>query len=207
MGPASSRLTVGASDNDVILLDEERSTNEIAILSLALASALFSCATTIVTRVVVQPVPEGTDRKAMFDAITYVLTNNGFDVAFVNEEYGLVKSDWRPIQSGADTAASVLSIVGSAMSKRQSSYSTYSRDMMISFQLFSNDFRVIPKLKRKSNTTSLFGGSNTEHLEYPSAGSDEGKLVSKIVYEIDDLLRIPYDLQWEEKVVSIGSEP
>jgi hypothetical protein len=101
------------------------------LLPLALAFALVGCATTIVTRVVIQPVAVSTDEKAVIDAITYVLTNNGFDVAFINENFGLINSDWRPIQSGADTAASVLSIVASAMSRGPSSYSTYSRDMMI----------------------------------------------------------------------------
>jgi hypothetical protein len=173
----------------------------------ALLLTLAGCATTIVTRVVIQPVQDMTDTKSMIDAITYVLTNNGFDVAFINEKYGLINSDWRPIQSTADTAASVISILGSAMSKGPSSYSTYSRDMMISFQIFANEYHVIPKLKRKTNTTSFYGGSNREDVEYPTADSNEGKLVTKIISEINRLLRVPDDIQWEEKVVRVGEEP
>ena len=178
-----------------------------SLLSVALSLALVGCTSTIVTRVVIQPVQDSSDMKSMMDAVTYVLTNNGFDVAFINEKYGLINSDWRPIQSSADTAASVLSIVGSAMSRGPSSYSTYSRDMMISFQLFSNEYHVIPKLKRKSNTTSFYGGSIRENIEYPTADSNEGKLVTKIITEINRLLSIPDDINWEEKVVTVGEEP
>ena len=173
----------------------------------ALAAIVFSCTTTITTRVVIQPVQESMDTKAMTDAITYVLTNNGFDVAFINEKYGLINTDWRPIQSSADTAASVLSVLGSAMSSGPSSYSTYSRDMMISFQLFANEYHVIPKLKRKTNTTGVFGGSSREDVEYPPPESNEGKLVIKIITEVNDLLKIPNDMQWQEKVITVGQEP
>ncbi len=172
-----------------------------------LVSVLSVCTTTIVTRVVIQPLQDVNDTKQMIDAVTYVLTNNGFDVAFINEKYGLINSDWRPIESSADTAASVLSVVGSAMSRGPSSYNTYSRDMMISFQLFANEYRVIPKLKRKTNTTSFFGGSSRENVEYPTQDSNEGKLVRKIVSEINGVIGIPNNIRWEEKVVTVGEEP
>jgi len=156
---------------------------------------------------VIQPVQETMDTKAMTDAITYVLTNNGFDVAFINEKYGLINTNWRPIQSSADTAASVLSVLGSALSRGPSSYSTYSRDMMISFQLFANEYHVVPKLKRKTSTTGTFGGSSQEDVEYPPPESNEGKLVIKIITEINDLLKIPNDMHWQEKVITVGQEP
>ena len=161
------------------------------LVAFALAGTGSSCTTTITTRVVIQPLQETVDTKAMTDAITYVLTNNGFDVAFINEKYGLINTNWRPIQSSADTAASVLSALGSALSRGPSSYSTYSRDMMISFQLFANEYHVIPKLKRKTSTTGMFGGSSQEDVEYPPPESNEGKLVIKIITEINDLLKIP----------------
>jgi len=173
----------------------------------ALLVILAACTTTIVTRVVIQPVPQATETKSMIDAITYVLENNGFGVAFINEKYGLVNSDWRPIQSSADTAASVLSAVGSAMSKSGSSYNTYSRDMMISFQLFTTEYRAIPKLKRKTSTTGFFSGSTREDVEYPAADSHEGRLVTKIVGELNHILGVPDEIRWEEKVIHVGEEP
>ena len=177
------------------------------LFTAALLAILAACTTTITTRVAIQPVPETTQTKSMIDAITYVLENNGFGVALINEKYGLVNSDWRPIQSTADTAASVLSAVGSAMSKSGSSYNTYSRDMMISFQLFTTEYRVIPKLKRKTSTTGLFGGSTREEVEYPAADSNEGKLVTKIAGELNRLLGVPDEIRWKEKVIHVGEEP
>lgn len=176
------------------------------LLALALPMAVLACTTTITTRLVIQPVQDATNMKSMTDAITYVLTNNGFDVAFINEKYGLINTNWRPIQSSADTAASVLSIVGAAMSRGPSSYSTFSRDMMISFQLFANEYHVIPKLKHRTNTIGLYGGSSREDVQYPTPDSSEGKLVTKIIGEINGLLKIPDDMQWEEKVITVGQD-
>ena len=77
---------------------------------------------------------------------------------------------------------------------------------MISFQMFADEYHVIPKLRHKTNTSSMFGGYSRDNVEYPTPDSNEGKLVNKIVGEINALLRVPDDIQWEEKVVTVGEE-
>ena len=169
-----------------------------------LAFVTVGCSTTITTRMVIQPT--SSEKKDTIDAITYVLTDNGFDIAFINENHGLINTTWRPIQSGADTAASVLSALGSAMSHDHSAYSTYSREMMISIQLLEDEYKVIPKLKRKETRTSLWASSSENSIEYPKPDSSEGKLVMKIINEINSLLNIPNDYYWEEKVIDVNTE-
>jgi hypothetical protein len=170
------------------------------VLSLVL---VVGCSTTITTRMVIQPTT--LDQKDIIDAITHVLTDNGFDIAFVNENHGLVSTTWRPIQSGADTAASVFSALGSAFSSNHSAYSTFSRAMMISFQLLEGEYKVVPKVKHKETRTSSWVSSSEDSIEYPKPNSDEGKLVMKIINEINTTLNIPNDYFWEEKVIDVNA--
>lgn len=164
---------------------------------------LLSCATTITTRMVTQLVLIGDNKKDVLDAITFVLSDNGFDIAMVNETYGICNTAWRPVQSGADTAATILSITASALSRGPSSYSTFSREMMISVQLLENGYKIIPKVKRISSTTSIFATTERDDISYPTQDSAEGKLVNKLITEINQLLHIPDDYVWEEKEISI----
>ena len=165
------------------------------------------CATTITTRMVTQTVPIDEDSKAIFDVITFVLTNNGFDIAMVNETYGLCNTNWRPVKSGADTAASVLSgaaaLASAFAGSGSTSFSTYSREMMISVQLVENGYKVIPKLKRITSQKSVFATTESADISYPTQNSGEGKLVNKLIEEINGLLKISNNYVWEEKEVSI----
>jgi hypothetical protein len=176
-------------------------------LCLSLATLLVGCATTIVTRMVDQQVPPANDKKTIIDAITYALTNNGFDIAFINESYGLISTAWRPIESGSDTAASAISIIASAISRRPTAFSTYSRQMVISIQVLQDRYRVIPKLRHITNTSSIYASSSRDSIEYPTQDSDEGKLVVKIISEINGLLNITDDFEWQEKEISIDNQP
>lgn len=166
---------------------------------------LAGCATTITTRMVTQPYSID-DKKKVLDAITFVLSENGFDIAMMNDAYGICNTTWRPVHSGADTAASILSIAASAMSRGPSSYSTFSREMMISVQLLENGYKIIPKVKRVSSTTSLFATTERDDITYPTQSSDEGKLINKLISEINALLGIPDNYFWEEKEISIESQ-
>ncbi len=153
---------------------------------------------------VMQKYPDGTKNRDMLDAITYVLIENGFEIAMINESYGLVNTSYRKVISGTDTALSVVSIFAAAMSKTSSSYSTFEREMMISIQVLDNGYKVIPKIKRISNTRSLFSTSSQDNVEYPTSDSAEGGLVNKIIHEINHQLRIIDDYEWTEKEISIS---
>ena len=114
----------------------------------------------------------------------------------INESFGIINTEWRGVKSGADTAMSVFSVLLS------SSATKYSRDLMMQVKLTETGYKLAPKLRRKSKSSGLYGGSS-EEIEYPTQESPEGKLAMKIVEEINDKLGIGNDYIWEEKVITI----
>jgi len=169
--------------------------------------AFFSCATTITTRSVIQPVNDGVEKIKLTDAVSYALMENGFSIKLINESFGIVTSEWRDIKSGEDTAANVLGalVVGlaAASGSPNSSYTSYSRKMMIEVKATDNGYQLIPKLARISNTSSLYNNVEHANVTYPDRNSKEGQIVIKIVEEINQLLGIQNNYIWEEKVVEI----
>ena len=176
------------------------------VIFAAILSTIFlitSCATTITTRMATQNYLSTQSTKETIDAITFVLTDNGFDIAFMNDSYGLVNTNYRKIRSGTDTALTVLSILGAASSRSSSSYSSFEREMMLSIQISDNGYKVIPKMRRITKSYSGFGTSASDYVEYPKSDTPEGQLVNKIIREINLLLGIQDNIVWEEKEISI----
>jgi len=174
----------------------------ILISLMVLAIVLVSCTTTITTRMVNQPVPNSIDTKQFLDAVTFVLVNNGFDIKMMNESFGLVNTDWRPVKSKSDTAANVLSALSAGFSGGL--MTNYSRVMMIQVQLNDTGYTLTPKLRRQARTSSIYGTSTDENVNYPDADSAEGQLAIRIVQEINGLLNLPNSYHWEEKVIEIS---
>lgn len=163
---------------------------------------VMGCTTTITTRIINQPISKDTiERQKLLDTIGFVLIENGFDIKMVNESFGIVNTEWRTVESGADTALNILSILGSS-----SSTTTHSRAIMIQVQITENGYKLTPKLKRISRTRSAFGGSSDDRIDYPTKDSHEGKLAVKIVEEINEKLDIVSTYIWEEKTITIGEE-
>lgn len=164
----------------------------------------LGCATTITTRKITQNTDIKLGKKEVMDAITLVLFNNGFDVAMMNENYGLINTNYRIVNSGTDTALSVLNIVASSLSHNPSSYSIYSRELMLTFQITNEGYIVIPKVKKIENSSSAFGHSSQDNIEYPVENSAEGKLTDKIITEINKMLGIENSFMWTEKEISVS---
>jgi len=160
---------------------------------------IAGCATTMTTRMVTQPVSDQLEIKKFLDAVSAVLIQNGFDIKMLNESFGIINTDWRPVKSGADTAATIISAFGSGP------MTVYSRVIMIQVQKTPDGYTVTPKLKRMAQSASLFG-STQENVDYPTRESAEGKLVEKMIQEINALLGMPNTYYWEEKVIDIGAQ-
>jgi uncharacterized lipoprotein len=148
-----------------------------------------------------QPVVDPIETKNFFDTVSYVLIENGFDIKMINETYGIISMEWRPVKSGADTAATILSAFDSS-----GSMTSYSRALMVQIQMTDTGYVLAPKLKRMSTTTSGFGRSSQENVDYPTPESHEGKLATKIVEEINIKLGLPNNYMWQEKVIEIGKD-
>ncbi len=174
--------------------------NKVVVISLVVFS-LLSCITQITTRSVNQPVVSSIETKKFCDAVSFVLVDNGFDIKMLNESYGLINTEWRPVSSGADTVSTLFSALG------EGPMTTYSRAMMIQVRLDEAGYKLTPKIKRMAHTTTLFGGSARETVHYPGPKEAEGKLAEKLVQEINQKLNLPNNYIWQEKVLAVGPEP
>jgi uncharacterized lipoprotein len=177
------------------------------VIMVMVVLSLFSCVTTITTRSVIQPVNNDVEKQKLTDAVSYVLMENGFSIKLINESFGIVTSEWRDIKSGEDTAANILGALAvglaAASGSQNTSYTSYSRKMMIEVKTTDNGYQVIPKLARISNKSSVYNNSESSNVTYPDRESKEGQIVIKIVEEINQLLGIPNNYIWEEKVVEV----
>jgi hypothetical protein len=116
-----------------------------------LFTVLLGCVTAITTRMINQPVVDPIETKNFFDTVSYVLIENGFDIKMINETYSIIGTEWRPVKSGADTAATIQSAFDSS-----GSMTSYSRALMVQIQMTDTGYILTPKLKRMSTTTSGF---------------------------------------------------
>lgn len=166
-------------------------------------STIIGCATTVRTRSVFQDfTPSASMKHDTFDAISAALINNGFEISLANERLGIVNTAYRSMHSGADTAANVAGIFVAAFNPNNT-YTSYSRALSLSFQVTDSGYRVVPKLARNAKTAKPFTIDNHSTVEYPTKDSDEGKLVSKIISEINRTLGLSDSFVWEEKVVRV----
>lgn len=136
--------------------------------------------------------------KKTIDAITYVLSNNGFDVKTINETYGLVTTEWRSL----DNAMANLGLTLLTASKYSST--TYTDSLQLTFNVKENGYTVIPKTMRTSYTSNAWTNTQSNSAAtYPAADTTGGKLTSKVMKEIDELLGIESDIHWEEKEITV----
>ena len=163
--------------------------------------SFVACTTTMTSRILHQSFESSAEKKKILDAINYVLVENGFDIKMVNESFGIISTEWRPISRGADTAASILSAIASSGPARQ-----YSSVFMIQAQIMENGYKLIPKMKSIQKTSGLWGTSQSDTVYYPEKNSNEAKIAIKLIEEINSLLGIPNDYYWEEKVITVGGE-
>ncbi|TFG90856.1 MAG: hypothetical protein E4H15_06865 [Syntrophobacterales bacterium] len=185
------------------MAEEKKQYVGIVVISIAAVITVFlaGCVTTIITRSAYQPYEQTFERKIIIDAITFSISENGFDIAMLNETYGIINTSWRKVTSGTDTAISVLSILGS-----KGSYSTYSRELSLTFKIDDTGYTVTPKLRKITNTTSKFSSGSSDYIEYPTQDSSEGKIMMKIMREINSALGISDQINWSEKEITVGED-
>ena len=173
------------------------------ILSMVVVILLFGCATrpTILTRSVVQDMEE-ISNEDFVDTVSYVLTDNGFGIKFLNNKFGIVITEWRRIKVNLDTTANVLNAVSSVFSE-DSDYVHRTSKMMIEVKILDNSYQVVPKIaKLREKDYSSVDFENAKVI-YPKPDTKQGQLVIKIVQEINSLLNIPDSFNWREKQITL----
>ena len=155
----------------------------------------IGCTTTITTRTIIQPFNGKIDQETVFDAAITVLSKYGFIISMANERLMLIRTEWRDATSGLDKAATILSALGSGPA------TSYGTTMAIQIDINENGYIVTPQLQSSKST---MWGSQTGRVSYPKSDSNEGKLVSKIVEEINSLAEIQKEYVWHEETVTVG---
>ena len=173
------------------------------ILSLVLVLLLFGCATrpTILTRSVIQEM-EDVSNEDFIDTVSYVLTDNGFGIKFLNNKFGIVTTEWRKIKVTLDTATNVLSAVSTFFSE-DGKYVHCSSKMMIEVKVLNNGYQVVPKIAKLSEKDYSSVDFENAKVIYPKTNTKEGQLVIKIVKEINSLLNIQDSFDWREKQITL----
>ncbi len=163
-----------------------------------LSLMISSCATTMVTRSVRQDYSDNLETKKTMDAITYVLSNNGFDVKTINDTYGLITTEWRSLDNSLQNLGLTL------LTASKYSSTTYTDSLQLTFNVKETGYTVIPKTMRTSSTSSTWAktSSNTSAV-YPAADSIGGELTTKVMKEINELIGIESNIKWEEKQITV----
>ena len=165
---------------------------------------IMGCTSTITTRNVTQVIPtnkKAEDKKIM-DTVNYVLIENGFEIKNINETFGLITTEWREIKDSGDTTANVLGAI--AVGLGGGSYTKYSRKMMVQVKIKKEGYQIIPKLVKEAKTNTTFKSNSDKNIFYPDKESNEGKLVIKILKEINGYLEIKNNYEWNEKTITVG---
>lgn len=173
------------------------------ILSMVVVILLFGCATrpTILTRSVVQDMEE-ISNEDFVDTVSYVLTDNGFGIKFLNNKFGIVTTEWRRIKVNLDTTANVLNAVSSVFSE-DSDYVHRTSKMMIEVKILDNGYQVVPKIAKLREKDYSSADFENAKVIYPKADTKQGQLVIKIVQEINNLLNISDSFNWREKQITL----
>ena len=170
----------------------------IGIFCLALALFMTSCATTMITRSVSQEYTDKLETKKTMDAITYVLSNNGFDVKTINDTYGLITTEWRSLDNSLQNIGLTILTASKYFS------TTYTDSLQLTFNVKETGYTVVPKTMRTSSTSNTWSNtSSNSAATYPTADSIGGKLTTKVMKEINELIGIESDIKWEEKQITV----
>lgn len=173
------------------------------LILISLAFLLASCSTLVRTRSVVQDFePSAALKRDGFDAISSTLIKHGFEISLANERLGIINTTYRDLTSGTDATLNLLGVVSTALNP-SGSYTSYSRSLSLSFQVTDRGYRVVPKLSIASKTTTAFKSDTSTHIEYPDQNSPEGRLVARLIREINRTLGISDSYGWEEKAVTV----
>lgn len=165
---------------------------------------LIGCTSTITTRNVTQSIPakKNTESKKIMDTINYVLMENGFEIKNINQSFGVITTEWRGLNDSGDATANVLGVI--AVGLGGGSYTKYSRKMMLQVKIKKDGYQIMPKLIKEAKTNTAFKSNSDKNVFYPEEDSKEGRLVIKILKEINGYLEIDNDYKWNEKTITVS---
>lgn len=168
------------------------------LLPLLFLTACSSTPTQI--KMVNQPLSklENERKKDIMNATAMVFMDNGFDIMFMNENLGIINTNWRDTTSKSEKNINSLGNLSRALGGGITT-DTNTR-MQIQFKLNENEYKLLPKLQRTSTQKGgLTSGTQSTNEMKIKEDSDYGKLIEKITSDINTLLGIENAYYWETK--------
>lgn len=133
------------------------------------------------------------DQKSAMDAIVYVLTEHGFGVQMINESFGIIESDWKQTSDMSDNIG--MSILAGTLTGSNTYYYEY---LKLNFRVTENGYTVTPLYRQdQQKSNNLLNSSTTAVNKAPVKTSDEGKFTMEIVDEINSMLKVQGQIDWQ----------
>lgn len=162
-----------------------------AIICIALSLCFVGClSSTVPVRRAQMNFDSEKSLKDTMDAITYVLHNNSFEIDNVNESFGIIYTKWKKTNySNAGMTLFAAAATGTA--------AKYSKYIKLDFKVDKNGYTISPHEKEVS-VVNKFAQKSTSEVEVElKLDSDEGKDIQKIVDQINELLNIKDNADWQ----------
>lgn len=162
----------------------------LVILFCALSLSLFvSCATQSVYRASL-PLSESTEIQSTMDAISYVLYENGFEIKQINPAFGIIETEYKDMGlTDIGMTFAVAALTGNA--------ANYQNMIRLSFKVSADSYSVTPRYVKRSVVSSWTTAKTTDTEQELKFDSEIGKKVVSIVEEINALIGITGEIQWE----------
>lgn len=155
---------------------------------------LFGCTSINMNRFVEIDYQDKIEKGKMIDTISYVLLSNGFEIADINETYGLVTTSWKDLQTQGKNIGLTL------LTASRYSSTLYSDAVKLTFRITDSGYAVYPKQARISSTSNALVQSSSTNEMTPSENSVAGKLAVKVINEINDMLKQSTEIVWREEL-------
>lgn len=165
------------------------------LLSLTVIFTLLAagCTTLNVTKFIEIDYQKEVDKGAVIDAISYVLLDNGFEIENINETYGMITTGWKDLHTETRNIGLTL------LTASKYSSTLYSDAVKLTFRLTESGYTVYPKQSRISSTSNSLVRSSSSNELTPQENSIAGKLTSKVISEINELIDQPTQIVWQEE--------
>ena len=139
--------------------------------------------------------------KDITSVITFILVGKGFDITMVNEQFGLVTTNFIPIKTSDEDSTNAGLFFASALAGRGSLYSA-KYQIQLTFMLSPDGYQVNPKIKYTASQSNAFSTSTAnESVIYPAEDSKEGFFVNGVIGDINKILKIDNSPAWSNKAI------
>lgn len=157
----------------------------------------MGCIPVIKNSMAVQVIPteKKVENSVVLEKISTILINEGYDIEFVNENLGLIKTGWKDItkaESGASQIIDGLDVMTGGSKTQNMWY------LQIQIKINENDYVLKPKYKMITIEKTLFSEKrNEQEGAFDYERSKEREAIERIMMEINKSINLENDYSWK----------